>query len=365
MRARVITYGLAVLILVMISCGDETPSGTEAESRFLWRAPIGERVASSPKLGEGFVYAGGAGGYVYCLEEETGREEWRYQYSGDITSDPCVANGKVFFVSDESLFCLDAKDGRLLWTYRGTARIGCNPVTVDAKLVFFHYGIIDCVNANNGASLWKAYNKYEENFYGTPCIYQGKLYIADMEHFFCFNVETGKLIWESPLGDVYYPCSPCADDDKVFLPIQGYQTEVFDLLKCYDTTSGELLWTYNFGYHQGVSDPVTSDGKVYVARGGDDPRYTRCLDASSGKLLWESITGYSHGTQPCVGGGKVFIGNNERTVVCVDAGSGNRLWSYEIPRDSARSKPRGKPAYANGRLYVDTDGPYLYCIKAD
>ncbi len=366
MSARKVLYPCALAFLSLIlACGDDTPSGPEAEPRLLWRAQIGERVASSPKLANGLVYVGGSEGYVHCLEAETGRDEWLYQCSRDITSDPCVADGKVFIVSDDSLLCLDAKDGRLLWTYRGTSRIGCNPVAAPGKLFFIHYGIITCLNADNGDRLWRAYNKREEDFYGTPCLYKGKLYVADMKHFFCFNAENGEPIWEAPLGDKYYPRSPCAENGKVFLSINGYDSEVFDLLKCYDASSGKLLWTYNFGYNRGISDAAAGYGKAYVNGGGADSRCTRCFDGSTGKLLWESRTGTTAQTKPCVANDKVFIGAEQETVVCVSAESGNRLWQYQIPRGNEIFDIRGQPAYADGRLFVDTDGLYIYCLKAD
>jgi outer membrane protein assembly factor BamB len=332
----------------------------------LWRATVGENLLSDPKPAYGSVYVGGSDWRVFCLNAATGGEEWFFEYRDDITSDPCVEAGKVIIASNYWLLCLDAGDGRLLWKHCAHGRIECNPAAAAGK-VYFHWGSgsISCIDANNGNELWTSEFIQTDRFGGAPCLHDGRIYIGGRRAAFCLNAGSGDLIWDTPFVDEYGSIMACVDGNRVFFPLSACDPEVFDLLTCYDVSSGRLLWTHNFGYHRGISGAAVWDGKVYVNGGGADPFCTRCFDGTSGEILWEAHTGASRISDPCVAAGKVFTWNDDTTVVCVDAESGKRLWQYEIPAKGRIRYLHGNPAYEEGRLFLGTGGPDIYCLKAD
>src|SRR5580693_6026091 len=83
-----------------------------------WFHYLGARVTSDPAVADGKVYLGSAG-YVYALKASTGAKVWSYA-AGDhyVTSSPAVANGVVYvFAGDWNLYALNAKTGAKLWSY--------------------------------------------------------------------------------------------------------------------------------------------------------------------------------------------------------------------------------------------------------
>ncbi|HHH75842.1 MAG TPA: hypothetical protein ENL03_02305, partial [Phycisphaerae bacterium] len=109
----------------------DTRSGTEK-----WRFFCDGPVRLAPAVADGKVYFGSDDGYLYCLDLQTGRELWKFQAalrdrnvlgnkriisSWPVRSSPIIADGKVSFGAGifpslgTSLYQLNAADGKLLW----------------------------------------------------------------------------------------------------------------------------------------------------------------------------------------------------------------------------------------------------------
>ncbi len=57
--------------------------------------------------------------HLYCLDAETGRLEWRFGTDGPVRYAPFVAEGRVFFGSDDGvLYCVALNTGKPLWQRR-------------------------------------------------------------------------------------------------------------------------------------------------------------------------------------------------------------------------------------------------------
>ena len=118
-------------------------------------------------------------GSLTAINIETGDPVWRYYSDGPIRLAPVIADGRVYFGSDDGfLYCLTAKDGKLLWKIfgapaeRGQRRhLGNNrlisfwPVrggpVVDDGIVYFGAGIwptmgvfVHAANVETGEILW-------------------------------------------------------------------------------------------------------------------------------------------------------------------------------------------------------------------
>ena len=88
----------------------------------LWDRPFsaGDKIWSTPVVGNGIAYFGSHDGNIYAVNTATGEEEWRYETGGVVAGKPLLFDGMVLAGSfDKNLYALDAVDGDLRWQFEG------------------------------------------------------------------------------------------------------------------------------------------------------------------------------------------------------------------------------------------------------
>jgi len=116
---KVYVNSLDWYVVCLDAYGDGYGSTTE-----LWRHPTqGTFVDASPAVAYGNVYAATSvyAAILYCLDTDTGEEQWNYTGTPDtaITTSPAVADGKVFFYTTDDWFhCVNAETGEIIWEYK-------------------------------------------------------------------------------------------------------------------------------------------------------------------------------------------------------------------------------------------------------
>lgn len=71
---------------------------------------------TTPAVDERFLIVGATDGIVRCLNPATGEEIWRYEFDGNVSGAPLLADDIVYVgTMDERIAALDATTGELLW----------------------------------------------------------------------------------------------------------------------------------------------------------------------------------------------------------------------------------------------------------
>jgi outer membrane protein assembly factor BamB len=342
-----------------------------------WRFPTGDRVVSSPSVADGVVYFGSDDGRVYAVTAATGRLLWSVETNGPVRSTPAVAGGVVYVVSyDGRLYALDARTGGRRWAFR-----------TQGERAFEAKGLHGMQPASQ-----TFFDPYDV-FLSSPAVAGGVVYFGSGDgRVYAVDAATGAERWHVQTGDVVH-ASPAVADGVVF--VGSWDGDFYAL----DAATGAERWRFRGGrddvLHNQVgfqSSAAVVDGVVYVgcrdsklyaldaATGAErwqfdnegswvvgspavaggrvtfatsDSRKLHVLDARTGKAV-ASQTGDAYMfSSPALAGDVVLIGVLNGQLDARDAGTGALLWSYEV---DASHGPAGR-VLATDRTF---DGPVLY-----
>lgn len=98
-----------------LHCIDATKRGDITESGKIWN--VGgksfNRTLSSAAVKDGLVYDSDLSGYVYCFDEKTGKQQWRYDTEAALWGSCMVVDGKIY-IGDEDGYVHILKEGKEL-----------------------------------------------------------------------------------------------------------------------------------------------------------------------------------------------------------------------------------------------------------
>jgi len=212
-------------------------------------------------------------GYSTSTAPDTSNVLWEYTTGGLVRSSPSVADGKIFFGSDDNkVYCLDT-DGNKLWSYTTGGAVSSSPAVVDGRVyVGSDDGYVYCLETiapPTGMLNWKYF--IGGQIHSSPAVADGKVYICGSYRVYCLETiapPTGMLNWRYPpfpsIGPV--TSSPAVADGKVYFGTSTDPGAPTPSVICL-STAGSLNWQYNTG-GQVHSSPAVADGKVYI--GSDD-----------------------------------------------------------------------------------------------
>jgi len=107
-----------------------------SDGRLLWRTDVGDDVHVTPAAGQGRVFIGSIDDGVLALDSKSGAVLWTAPYEGEVWGAPMLANGVVYFGTDEQLVAYDAATGALLYLSQISSNMAsmASPAVVDGRL---------------------------------------------------------------------------------------------------------------------------------------------------------------------------------------------------------------------------------------
>lgn len=252
----------------------------DSKGRIVWRFESGQPFSAGPAVVDGFVFAPGGDGFLYCFRADTGELFWKYEAGEDLVTVPVVVDGRVLVASQsDTLFAIEAATGKWLWQYRRDTPAG---FTV------------------RGAS--------------RPAVREGIVYAGFSDgHFAAVRLDSGAAVWDRVLstGSQFIDIdAPPVFGPKGNLIVAAYKDGLFSI----DPGSGETLW------HTAITGMVglVARGDVVYATG--DARAIAVL-ASTGKVLWTTSLGERAGLQPALAAGWLMVPTG-RNLLFIDPASG-------------------------------------------
>ena len=277
-----------------------------------WKVTVGLGDASPVMVG-GKIYAFtrmGDNEIIVCLECETGKEVWKYQYpalaiTGPASSQhpgprstPVVGEGKIVTLGVGGvLCCLDAANGKLLWRNDEYTKdlppffTSLSPLIFNG-MCFVHLGgketgELIAFGLLTGKQIWQCPGDAPSYASLIMMTVQGQKQLIDLtaKNLEGISPESGKILWQFPVpteSRFYNSATPVIDGENVIITGQGPGTRAVKIQKQGDQYVVKELWK-NGELGTKWNTPVLKDGFLY---GLSDGRKLYCMNAATGQTAW-------------------------------------------------------------------------------
>jgi outer membrane protein assembly factor BamB len=315
------------------------PGGVPQLHGVKWTFRTHGEVISSPAVADGLVYFGSNDGNLYAVDQQTGLQRWLFKTHSRIASSPAVANGVVYFGSyDAAFYAVDGQTGNVRWkfTTAGERRFAAPHI----------HGILPAAE-----TMPDPFDVY----LSSPTLWHNAVYFGSGDgNIYSLDATTGALKWKFHTSGVVH-ASPAIADGKLY--IGSWDTYFYAL----DAGTGRMLWRFKTGddlkiHNQtGIqSSAVVADGIAYFGC-RDSKLYA--LDAANGRERWVfDNKGSWVITSSVVHDNKIYFATSDSAVFHVlDAKTGRPLGSIQFHWPFFAS-----PTIAGSSLYLaGQDGKLL------
>lgn len=306
-----------------------------AGSMVVWETKIGVGYSGVSIKGSNLYTVGHRDGndVVYCIEAQSGKTVWTYEYACNAGSypgprcTPAVDEGSVYVISrNAEVYCLDAGKGICRWKRDLREAMGVE---------LPKWGIS-----------------------GSPVIQGDLLLISVGERGMALMKATGATKWDSGKGDSGY-ASPVVGGvgAKQEVIVFGAKT-----IGASDLATGRKLWSFPWvtSYNVNAADPVVVDGKVLITSGYDRGGALLDVSGKSPTVVWENKNMGSHFSTPVVLQGYAYGGHGNTgkgSMRCVEVKSGEVKWEE-------KGIGYGSVVLADGKLLILGDKGTLAVVEA-
>lgn len=280
----------------------------------------------------GVVYATNGAGDVKALRAETGEVIWKVQPAGPLRGSPTIAFGQIYVMTqDNQVISLNAADGNLLWNESGsTTQSGVFGVAAPAAgqgtiIAGYSSGELSAYRYENGRTLW-----------------------ADA------LARTNISTKVSSVTDI--DADPIIDSGRVYALGQGGRMAAYELV------TGQRIWELNLA---GISTPSIAGEWIFTLT--DDARLL-AIARSTGRVRWiTQLQSYRNEekkkdpifwTGPVLAGGHLWVASSRGEVWRVSAGEGSSQLFADI--DSPVSLA---PVVADNMLYILDDSGTIHAWR--
>ncbi len=326
-----------------------------------WSFHTGGAIVSSPSIAEGVVYIASMDGYLYAIDQESGKEKWKYKSKMPIASSPAVADGNVYFVSSiGALGALDAKTGNTKWVlpteyerkfeaknlhgYPSAAQtmpdawdlFTSSPTVVNGKVYFGSGdGNVYAADARTGILQWKFATK--DVVHASPAVVGGVVYVGSWDsYFYAIDAETGLEKWSLKTGEdpaihnqVGFQSSPAVADGVVYVGCRDAHVYAID------AATGNEKWDYPTSKSWVIGTPAVIEGTVLV--GTSDSSRFMALDRKNGRLKWNFDAKAYVFSSPAVAGDLAYFGSHNGRFYAVNVKTGKLEWEFQT--EAAKKDP--------------------------
>ena len=287
---------------VYVGTGDNRLRAYRAsDGRVLWNATVGGGQVSTPAWSHGTVFVGSGDWTLYAFDDTTGVPRWSYKTGGPVVGGPTVIADRVYIGSDDGkVYAFKGATGTVVWSTVIGGEINHSPAIADGTLYVGNYTgsfELTALDAKTGALKWNApTGGYLD--WNTPAVADGVVYATSVDgEAYAFDAATGVRLWQRTLPGLV-EASPAVANGVVY--VGAYDHYLYAL----DAATGASKWRAQTGNLIAGTASV-ANGVVYV---GSTDEHVYGFDAATGAKLWdEALAGPIQFSQPIVSDGKIYV----------------------------------------------------------
>jgi outer membrane protein assembly factor BamB len=267
------------------------------KNRWMISSEIKGGVTSPLTLQDGIAYFGAGDGYLYAVQIDQGKINWKTDLRNGNFSAPAWDSQRLFVrLGDESLVSLDAVTGKVIWTYAhpSTAPTKVHnlpkPVVYEGQhvLVGFSDGRLLSVSVDFG-QVTKELKLNESGRFkdiaATAVIEGNRAYVAAYDgHLYAIDLDNWGILWEAPYGGT---------QQIVLLGKQLFFPSSDGYVLCLDKNSGQKEWAKPFELEGGTPTELLLVKNWIIF--GSSYRYFYVLMRDSGEAVFRKDIGLSSG----------------------------------------------------------------------
>ncbi|WP_086608134.1 PQQ-like beta-propeller repeat protein [Erythrobacter donghaensis] len=338
------------------------------------------RLASSPVIGGGKVFAEGTDGLIVAFDKATGARLWTRD-DGDMTKDqaPSAFGGGVSYEAGKlyatngvgDVKALDAETGEVLWKVKPAGPLRGSPTIAFGQLfVMTQDNQLISLSITDGSLVWdESGSNTQSGVFGVaaPAAGQGTVIAGySSGELSAYRYENGRTLWSDALARTNISTSvgsvtdidadPIIDSGRVYALGQGGRMAAYELL------TGQRIWELNLA---GISTPAIAGEWIFTLT--DDARLL-AIARSSGRVRWinqlqaykdeKDKKGPIFWTGPVLAGGQLWVASSRGEVWKVSAGEGSASLFAELDQPVSLA-----PVVADGMLFVMDDGGTIHAWK--
>ncbi|HEX9806799.1 MAG TPA: PQQ-binding-like beta-propeller repeat protein [Alteraurantiacibacter sp.] len=339
----------------------------------VWTAQIAgaskkRRLAASPVIGNGTLFAVDTSGTVHAFDAASGARRWSHQielasnmqdsaFGGGATFD----NGRVYATNGVGdVVALDASNGSELWRVKPAGPLR-GPPTVAFGTVFAmtQDNQIVALNSNDGSVTWQdSASIGQSGVFGVaaPAAGQGTVVAGySSGELVAYRYENGRNLWSDALARTSIStqvgtltdvdADPIIDEGRVFALGQGGRMAAYELV------TGQRIWELPLA---GISTPAISGEWIFTLT--DDARLL-AIQRSTGRIRWitqleafrdpEDREGPIFWTGPVLANNRLWVASSRGLLYSTDVATGTATQYAEIGAPVSLA-----PVVANQMLYI-------------
>ncbi|MES0491516.1 MAG: PQQ-binding-like beta-propeller repeat protein [Leptospirales bacterium] len=266
---------------------------------------------------------------------------------------PVISEGKIYFIDiKKNLYCVDEETGALLWridikvfasrfaSYGKVSGKIKYPLIYGDNLLITDSIAIYCFNKNTGKVIWartglvtdnykqRGKNAMVEGIYADPFIYNDRIYYGTRNFFYSRSLKNGELIWEnseissySAFGTFY--------GNYIFTQSRDYSNNKYYLF-CIDLNTGKTLWKREIELPFKIFPPVVHGDKVIIP----SAKTLYAFDLKTGDPLYSKDLKEYITSPPAFTDKYIRITLSNRKLVTLEAETGKIVDETNFPEQS-------------------------------